>query len=144
MKAATWLRLLAGLLALFALGHTLGTAAPKVTHGAGEASVFAAMQDFSFPIMGFTRTYWELYRGFALVISLQLLVMMVIAWQLGTISVKNARQALPIAVTLQIGCLGLFVLSWMFFFTAPIVMAFLAVLFSTIAVVLMVRPALRR
>jgi hypothetical protein len=139
MKAATWLKLLAGLLALFALGHTLGTAAPKVTHGSGEASVFAAMQGFRFPIMGFNRTYWEFYRGFALIISLQLFLMMVIAWQLSAISTKDTRQALPMAVTLQIGCLGLLALSWMFFFTGPIVMAFMAVVLSTIAVVRLAR-----
>jgi len=52
MKPWIWLRALAILLAVFAVGHTLGTAAPKVTRGPGEAVVFAAMQDFRFPVMG--------------------------------------------------------------------------------------------
>lgn len=134
MKARIWLKSLAVLLALFALGHTLGSAVPKVTHGPGEASVFEAMQTFRFPIMGFNRTYWELYRGFALIISLQLLVMMTMAWQLSRITQSNARLALPMAITLQMGCIGLLILSWMFFFTAPIIMSFIGVLFATIAV----------
>jgi hypothetical protein len=139
MKSRIWLKILSCLLAIFAIGHTLGTAAPKVTRGPGEASVFEAMQSFRFPIMGFNRTYWELYRGFALVISLQLLVMMAIAWQLSVISAKNPRQALPMAITLQIGCIGLLVLSWMFFFAAPIFMAFVAVLCASFAVIQLAR-----
>jgi len=120
MKPWIWLRALAILLAVFAVGHTLGTAAPKVTRGPGEAVVFAAMQDFRFPVMGFERTYWEFYRGFALIISLQLLLMMAFAWQVGTISRHSRRLALPLAITLQLGCVGLAILGWMFFFGAPI------------------------
>ena len=90
MKPWIWLRGLAVLLAIFAVGHTLGTAAPKVTRGPQEAAVFAAMQGFRFPVMGFQRTYWDFHRGFALIISLQLLLMMAIAWQLSTISRQNS------------------------------------------------------
>lgn len=38
MKASIWLRILAVLLVIFAVGHTIGTAAPKVTRGAPEAA----------------------------------------------------------------------------------------------------------
>lgn len=69
MKAWIWFRGLAALLAVFAAGHTLGTAAPHVTRGAREAALFDAMQSFRFPVMGFNRTYWEFYRGFAITIS---------------------------------------------------------------------------
>jgi hypothetical protein len=141
MKASGWLKLLAGLLTIFTIGHTLGTAAPTVTRGAQEASVFAAMQSFRFPIMGFNRTYWELYRGFALIISLQLLVMAIMAWQLSAVGATDPRRALPMAITLQLGCIGLLVLGWMFFFTAPIVIAAVATACSTIAVVLLVKAA---
>ncbi len=82
MKPWIWLRVLAGIFAFFTLGHTLGTAAPHVTRGAGEAAVFRAMQGFRFPIMGFNRTYWDFYRGIALTISLLLLALTIIAWQL--------------------------------------------------------------
>jgi hypothetical protein len=43
-RARGWLRATAVVLALFALGHTLGTAAARVTRGATEGAVFAAMQ----------------------------------------------------------------------------------------------------
>jgi hypothetical protein len=139
MKPWIWLRVLAVLLAIFAAGHTLGTAAPMVTRGPQEAAVFAAMQDFRFPVMGFERSYWEFYRGFALIISLQLLLKMAIAWQLSTISRGNPRLALPMAITLQLGCVGLAILAWMFFFGAPIVISAMAVVCSTVAVISLAR-----
>ena len=101
--------------------------------------MFAAMQGFRFPVMGFQRTYWDFHRGFALIISLQLLLMMAIAWQLSTISRQNRRLALPMAITLQLGCVGLMILSWMFFFGAPIVTSAMTVVCSTVAVILLAR-----
>jgi hypothetical protein len=139
MKPWIWLRALAVVLAIFALGHTLGTAAPKVTRGPGEAVVFAAMQDFRFPVMGFERSYWEFDRGFALIISLELLLLMAIAWQLGTISRQDGRLALPMAITLQVGCVGHAILAWMFFFGAPIVLSVMTVICATVAVALLAR-----
>jgi len=137
MKPWIWLRVLAVLLAIFAVGHTLGTAAPQVTSDPQEVSVFAAMQNFRFPIMGFNRSHWEFYRGFALIISLLYLLMAAIAWQLSAISKQSRRLALPIAITLQLGCVGLLILSWMFFFLIPIVNAALTVVCSTVAVMLL-------
>jgi hypothetical protein len=139
MKPWIWLRALAVLLAIFAAGHTVGTAAPKVTRGPQEAAVFAALQGFRFRVMGFDRTYWEFYRGFALIISVQLLLMMVISWQLSTIGRRSPRLALPMAITLQLGCVGLTILSWRFFFGAPIVISAMTVVCSTLAVASLIK-----
>lgn len=132
-------RTLAVILAIFAAGHTLGTAAPHVTRGAEEASVFRAMQGFRFPIMGFERSYWDFYRGFALTISVQLLLMAVIAWQLGSLSERNPRQALPLGIALLLGCVGVAVISCFFFFGGPIVFSIVATVLAGVLVVRMKR-----
>ncbi len=144
MKPWLWQKSLAGILALFAAGHTLGTAAPRVTRGPQEAALFQAMQSFRFPVMGFNRSHWDFYRGFALVISVQLVVMTAIAWQLSAISRQNPRQAVPMAISLQLGCVGLLALSWMFFFGGPIFMSLVAVLCSTVVVLTLVRDSRAR
>jgi hypothetical protein len=59
MKSWLWLRAFAVVMGLFALGHTLGTAAPRVTRGPREAALFFAMQSYRFPVMGFERSYWD-------------------------------------------------------------------------------------
>jgi hypothetical protein len=135
MRPSLWLRSLAVTLALFAAGHTLGTAAPHVTRGPREAALFDAMQSFRFPIMGFERSYWDFYRGFALTISLLLVALTVMAWQLAGISRRSGRAALPMAVTLQSACVGLLLLCCLFFFGGPIIFSAVAVVLATIAVI---------
>lgn len=129
-----WARTLAIVLFLFALGHTVGTAAPHVTRGASEATVFAAMQRFRFPVMGFERSYWDFYRGFALSISVYMFTLAAVAWQLQRIVSHDPRRALPVAITLLLCCMGTAVLCWLFFFGAPIVFAMIAVACSAMLV----------
>ena len=130
-----WLRALAVVLGLFALGHTLGTASPKATRGVGERAVFFAMQNFTFPVMGFERSHWDFYRGFAITVSVLMAVMALVAWQLSAIAGRTPAQALPMAVTLLAGSIGLLVLCWGFFFIPPIVFSVAAVGCATAAVV---------
>jgi hypothetical protein len=144
MKADAWLRVLAVVLGLFALGHTVGTAAPKVTRGVREAVVFRAMQGYRFPMLGFERSYWEFYRGFALTISVLMFVLAALAWQLAAVSRRTPREALPMAVSLLVGCVGLLVLSVAFFFTPPIVLSLAATGVAGWVVVLLRREAGRR
>jgi hypothetical protein len=144
VRSWIWLRALAVVLAVFTLGHTLGTAAPKVTRGEREATLFAAMQSYRFPIMGFDRSYWDFYRGLAITISVLMLLMTVLAWQLGTLSRRDPRSALPLAVTLQLACIGMLMVSWFFLFGAPILFSAVTVVLSTMAVVSLVRaPSLQ-
>ena len=139
MTASRWLKIESVVLAIFTAGHTLGTAAPRVRRGPDEAAVFAAMKGFHFPIMGFDRSYWHFYRGFALSISVLMLVMAVAAWQLAAISRSNARAALPMAITLQAGCAGLLIVGCLFFFGAPILFSAIAFLCASAAVLSLAR-----
>jgi hypothetical protein len=132
-RARGWMRATAVLLGLFALGHTLGTVVPKVTRGASEAAVFAAMQGFRFPVMGFTRSYWDFYRGFAITISILQVSLAVVAWQTATLAGRDPRIAMPLASTVLAACLGLIIVSGAFFFGAPITMAAAASGCATVA-----------
>jgi hypothetical protein len=57
------------------------------------------------------------------------------AWQLGTINQRSGRGTLWMAVTLLSACVGLLVLSCLFFFGGPIVLSVVAVMLAAIAVV---------
>lgn len=140
-RAATWLRVLAVILGLFALGHTVGTASPKVTRGLPEAFVFRAMQGYRFPVMGFDRSHWDFYRGFALTVSVLMFALAALAWQLAAVSRRAPRETLPMAVTLLVACVGLLVLGLGFFFAAPIVFSAALVLIAGWVVVLLRREA---
>lgn len=141
MKSSYWLRGLAVLFALFTLGHTLGTAAPHVTRGASEAALFDAMKQFRFPVMGYERSYWDFYRGFALTISLQLLIATIIAWQLGRLAERDPRAAMPMTATLFASSAGMLVLGRLFFFNGPIVFSAMATVAAGVALALLARES---
>ncbi len=140
MKPWIWFRALAVILGIFTLGHTLGTR-HAVTTAPGEAAVIAGMQGYRVPVMGFLRTYWEFYRGFSISISVLLATLMVIAWQLATMSRRNPREALPLAVTVLLACVGQAIISFIYFFTAPMLMSVAAVVCAGMGVALLVRDA---
>ena len=141
MRSLVFLKTLSVILFVFALGHTLGTASPQVERGAPEAALFNAMQSFRFPIMGFTRSYWDFYRGLAITISVLMFVLAAIAWQLAAIARRNPREALPIAVSLLLACVGMLIVGFEFLFTVPIVFSAVTVLLAATAIVLLLRPA---
>jgi len=138
MKPWIWYRALAVILALFTLGHTVGTI-HAVTTAPEEAAVIAGMQGYQVPVMGFLRTYWEFYRGFSISITVLLATLAVIAWQLATLSRRNPREALPLGVTLLLACVGQAIVSVVYFFTAPILMSLVAVVCAGMGVALVAR-----
>ena len=138
MKAWIWFRSLAVVFALFTIGHTLGTL-PKITRGQPEADVMNAMQSFRFPIMGFTRSYWDFYRGFSIMITVDLALLAIFAWQVATISRRSPREAVPLATTLVIACVGNAIVAWQYFFTGPIVMSLVAIACAVVALALLRR-----
>ena len=142
MKPAIWFRALAAVLAFFTLGHTVGTR-HAITNAPQEAAVITAMQSFRVPVMGFERTYWEFYRGFSVSISVLLATMMVIAWQLANLSRRDPRGAVPLAVTVLLACAAQVVVSFVYFFTAPMITSVLAVVCAGMGTALLAREAAR-
>ncbi len=140
MKPVIWFRALAVVLAFFTLGHTVGTR-HAITSDARETAVLTAMNGFRVPVMGFERTYWQFYRGFSVSITVLLATLMVIAWQLGDLSRRDPRAAMPIATTVLIACVAQLILSFVYFFTAPIIMSVLAVICAAAGTALLARDA---
>jgi len=134
MKQWIWLRVAAILQALFALGHTIGGIPRKAIRGPQEQAVFDAMQTFSFNAMGSTRSHWDFYQGFGVMISVNLAVLAVLMWQLGNLSRTGSEAVRPLAITLLISEILTAALSWKYFFAGPIVTSVLVSLCLSIAV----------
>jgi D-alanyl-lipoteichoic acid acyltransferase DltB (MBOAT superfamily) len=138
MKSWIWFRALAIVLGFFTLGHTVGTMHP-ITNAPEEAAVISTMQQHRVPVMGFLRSYWEFYRGFSLSISVLLAALTVFAWQLGTLSRRNPREALPPAFTMLIACVANAIVTFSYFFTAPMVLSTIALICAAVGVALVRR-----
>ena len=141
MRSPIVLKTLSVILFIFALGHTLGTSAPQVRRGPAEAAVFGAMQSYRFPVMGFTRSYWDFYRGLAITAGILMFALAAIAWQLAVIAKRHGSEALPIAVTVLLACIGMLIVGFEFLFAIPIVFSAVTVLLAMTAVVLLLRRA---
>jgi hypothetical protein len=91
MKSSTFLRIAAVITFLYFAGHTAGIPwTPAV--GPAEVPVLDAMKAHSFDVLGSKRTYWDLYFGSGLIISLYLLVQAVVLWQLGSLAKREPAE----------------------------------------------------
>jgi heme A synthase len=106
---------------LFAAGHTMG--GMQSWSPPGETTVLQAMRSFRFDAEGVSRTYWDFYIGFGLLISVFLLVQAIVLWQLATLANRDAVQVRPIVAAFLISVVATGVLSWRFFFPVPLIFA---------------------
>jgi len=119
---------------LYFVGHTSG--APWTPgEGASDMAVVEAMREDHFAVVGVSRSYWDFYFGFGLIVSVMQLVQAVVLWQLGGLAKMDAARLRPI---IAVFCLSLFVnavLSWLYFFAIPVVMAVLIAICLALAFV---------
>ena len=81
------------------------------------------MRSVRFDAQGFSRTYWDFYVGFGLFVSVFLVFAAVLAWQLGSLAPETLALMRGPAWSLVICFAVVTILSWRYFFIAPIVFA---------------------
>jgi hypothetical protein len=121
MKASMSLRIASITSLLFAAGHALGGI--QSWSPPGETDVLQAMKSFHFDAEGVSRTYWDFYIGFGLIISVFLLAQAAVLWQLATMARAGASKVRPIVAVFFIAAVANALLSWKFFFAVPLVLA---------------------
>ena len=125
VKPRTWLRIAAGLLGLFTVLHTLGTVRSD-NQTPGIDALNTTMRNFHYNIMGSDRTAWDFFHGLGLLFSVNLLILTILSWQVGSLAHTDPTRTRPLAITLVIADVLIMVLSWMYFFIAPVVLSALA------------------
>jgi len=116
MRSALLLRLAASLALLACLGHTFLFLTYTPKHGPEEVSVVTAMKSHRFSFSGFQHSYWELYTGYGLFVSISCLMEALILWQLARVPVAK-----PLVGIFALGETAYAVLMLKFFFLIPIV-----------------------
>ena len=135
MKAFHFLRIAAVMTLLYCAGHTIGM--PWTPYRDAEAtSVLDAMKGHSFEAEGFKGTYWDLYFGFGLIISVYLLLQAVVLWQVASLAKTDAIRVRPIVVSFLIAFVLNAALSWKYFFVVPVVLADVTAICLALALVL--------
>lgn len=119
MKASLLYRISSVLLILFALGHTLGFR--RVDPRWGVDSIIGALRSTHFDVQGLNRTYWDFYTGFGLFVTVLLVFIAILSWQLGGLP-KESLLAMPVVTWGLAACFVVVTfLSWKYFFMVPII-----------------------
>jgi hypothetical protein len=119
VKASLLYRIASVLLILFALGHTLGFR--RVDPRWGVDSIIGALRSTHFDVQGLNRTYWDFYIGFGLFVTVLLVFVAVLSWQLGSLP-KESLLMMPIVTWGLAVCFVLVTfLSWKYFFAVPMI-----------------------
>ena len=121
MKPALPLRIASFLALVAALGHTLLFLTYRPTHGPEEIIVVTAMQTHVFNFGGFLHSYWQLYFGYELFVTISCLVECGILWQLANLSSSAPHAIRPMIGLLFLGEVATSILMLKFFFLIPIV-----------------------
>ena len=107
------------LLLLFDVGHTLGFRQSDPKWGAD--ALLASMRSIRFDMQGFSRTYWDLFVGAGLFVSVFLLFATVLAWQLAGLRAETLVVMRGTRWAFALCFVAVTILGWTYFFTLPIV-----------------------
>src|SRR5437660_356941 len=118
MKSPLIYRAASILIGLFAAAHTVGfrQSNPKW----GVDGLLASMKSIHFETQGFHRSYWDFFSGFGFFVSIFLVLAALLAWQFGGLSRVELRAWLLMQWALPLCFIGVTVLSWRYFFMAPL------------------------
>lgn len=118
MRPTLLYRVAAVLLALFAVGHTVGFR--RVDPQWGIDAVITQMKAESFQVLGMQRTYWDFFVGFGFFVSILQLFATLVAWQLAAVDPPVLARMGLIRWGFVVAFVGISGLSWRYFFPIPL------------------------
>jgi hypothetical protein len=119
LKASTLYRIVAGLLLLFTVGHTLGFR--QTDPNWGVDALISSMHSIHFDVQGFSRTYWDFYLGAGFTVGVFFLFSAILTWQLGSLPAETLARMRGTAWALVLCFAAVTFLSWKYLFIIPLV-----------------------
>jgi hypothetical protein len=116
LRAASILALLHALLNTFA-GLLSGT-----SDNQAEVAVLNAMKALRFNAMGSSRTYWDFYFGFGLFLTVSMVLISALLWQIASLAKGEAAVARPFVGSICAAFIAFAIVSGLYFFIAPLVL----------------------
>ena len=126
MSPSLLYRVASVLLVLFGLGHQLGFR--RVDPRWGVDSAIGALKATQFQVQGMTRTYWDFFSGFGFFVTVLLLFAAILAFQLGGLPKESLRSLGLVTWAFAFSFVVITLLTWRYFFVAPLVFSSLVAL----------------
>lgn len=140
MKPVTFLRIASVLTIVHAVLHTVGGVFGSIDPGPETVAV-TAMKANQFMALGHMRTFWEFYRGMGLTVSIFLTAEGIVFWLLASLAKSDAARLCPVLVMFVLAYLAMSVNSYLYFFSAPVIVEILIALCLVGAIVTAKAPA---
>jgi len=121
MKPKLWLRVVAFLTLLVAVGQTIGYFTRKVTNDHANIAVISHMEQYKFNFHGSMRSWDNFYEGLSLDVSLVLFVFTAVFSILAGVSKKHPKVCYNMLWPFLICYIGFTVTGFMYFFVVPAV-----------------------
>lgn len=134
MKSKLLIRLAAGCLLFFALGHTIGHFTRHDVNDPKAQEVLNIMAAEKFDMFGQMRSYDENYTGMSANLILTLFAFIAILWSVSGITIDNRKLAISILIPVSLCVLGFSITGFLYFFMLPAVTCLLATLLLCIAI----------
>jgi hypothetical protein len=126
MKPKVLLRIAAGAILLFDLGHTLGGMILAPSHGPEEDELLAKLGAYTMDVMGSTRSHLDFYDGSGWYLSLTLTALLAITWLMSSAVDESPQLVKRLAVVLALWFGISAALCVVYFFAAPLVTSVIA------------------
>ena len=126
MSPSLLYRIASVLLVLLGLGHQLGFR--RVDPRWGVDSTIGALKATQFQVQGMTRTYWDFFSGFGFFVTVLLFFAAILAFQLGGLPRETLRSLRVVTWTFALAFVAITLLTWRYFFVAPLVFSGLVAL----------------
>ena len=126
MSPSLLYRIASALLVLFGLAHQLGFR--QVDPRWGVDSAIGALKATQFQVQGMTRTYWDFFSGFGFFVTVLLFFAAILAFQLGGLSRETLSSLGLVTWAFALSFLVITLLTWRYFFIAPLVLSSLVAL----------------
>lgn len=134
MKPVVFLRIASVLTIVHAVLHTVGGVFGAVPPGPATVAA-TAMKANQFLALGQMRSFWEFYRGMGLAVSIFLTAEGIIFWLLGSLAKSDAARLRPVLAMFVLAYFAMSVNSYLYFFSAPVIVEILIALCLVAAIV---------
>src|SRR3984957_17542258 len=131
MRASLVYRIASGLLLLFAVGHTLGFRQSDPQWGVD--ALLGLMRSIHFDVLGFNRTYWDLFVAAGFSVGAFYFFTAILAWQLGGLPAATLALMRGTAWAFALCFAAITVVSWRYLFILPIAFSIVITLCLTAA-----------
>ena len=134
-KPKLLIRIAAGCMLFFAIGHSLGHFTRYDVTDQKEKAVLQMMIDNKFNLFGQTTSYDRMYTGISLDMVFTLIAFTIILWHISTVSKDNKKLAIKLLLPVTLCIFGFSITSFLFFFPVPAITCLVAGLLSTFALI---------